>query len=235
MEASEQQLWSDYRNGVTAAREHLLEKYMPFAKRLAAALYAKRATNGVDFGDYLHLAYIGLMEAMQNYRHDADAQFTTFASYRIRGSVLNGVPRMTEVGDQVDFRRRQQRDRTDSLLGAKKEPPSSLADLLELVVGIALSYQLDELVEAGESDLQGGGEPYGSRAYDEMQQRMKEVLLSLPERERKIIQYHYFHQVSFNEIAALLEITKSRVSQLHKRALELIREALRKSRLTEFY
>jgi RNA polymerase sigma factor FliA len=232
--AQEQQLWTDYRCGVAAAREQLLEKYLPFAKHLAALLYAKRAVDDIEFGDYLQLAYIGLFEAMQRYREDANAQFTTFASYRIRGSVLNGIPQMTEVGDQIAYARRVQRDRTESLLPQGKAP-THLADLLNLVIDLALIHQIDELLEADEPNLHSSYEPYASHAYDEMQLRLKTILTQLPERERKIIQYHYFHQVTFDEIATLLGVANSRVNQLHKRALELIRQALQQTRLCECY
>jgi RNA polymerase sigma factor FliA len=230
----EQQLWTDYRCGIAAAREQLLEKYMPFAKHLAASLYAKRAVNDIEFGDYLHLAYLGLFEAMQRYRDDSSAQFATFASYRIRGSVLNGIPQMTEIGDQIAYAQRVQRERTESLL-AQGKAPSQLADLLNLVIELALIHQIDELLEADEPNLRSPYEPYGSHAYGEMQQRLKTVLAQLPERERKIIQYHYFHQVTFDEIAKLFGIANSRVNQLHKRALELIRQTLQQTRFSECY
>jgi len=233
--APEQQLWTDYRCGNTTAREQLLEKYLPFAKREAASLYAKRAVNDIEFGDYLHLAYIGLFEAMQRYRHDAGTQFDTFASYRIRGSVLNGIPQMTEVGDQIAYAKQLHRDRTRSLLTQQKKVPTNLTDMVELIVGIALTYQIDELLDADEPNLRCPHEPYQSRAYDEIQVRLKTILTQLPEREHKIIYYHYFHQVTFDEISVLLGIANSRVSQLHKRALELIRQALQQSRFSECY
>jgi RNA polymerase sigma factor for flagellar operon FliA len=235
VEVTEQQLWNDYRRGCEAARDQLLDKYLPFAKHVAAALYAKRAVNDIEFGDYLHLAYIGLLEAMQRYRHEANAQFTTFASYRIRGAVLNGIPRMTEVGDQIAYAKRVQAERTASLQRGEKKVPADLSGMLELVVGIALTYQIDELLEAEEPNLQSPTEPYGSRTYDEMQQRLRKILKELPEREQQIVRYHYFHHMAFDEIARLLAISKSRTSQLHKRAIDTIREALRKSRLLELY
>jgi RNA polymerase sigma factor FliA len=235
VEAPEQQLWNDYRRGIDTARDQLLEKYLPFAKRLAASLYAGRAVNDIEFGDYLQLAYIGLLEAMQRFRHDGGAQFTTFASYRIRGSVLNGIPPMTEVGDQIAYAKRVQSERTASLLGEGQKAPNQLSGLLELVVGIALTYQIDELLETDEPGLQSPSEPYGSHAYEEMQRRLAQLLKQLPEREQKIIRYHYFHQMTFDEIAALLDITKSRISQLHKRAIGTLREALRTARIAELY
>src|SRR5688572_1516991 len=109
-DADERRLWIGYRAGAAEARDTLLERYLPLAKRLAAALYAKRSIDDIEFGDYLHLAYTGLFEAMQRYQPDEGAQFATFATYRIRGAVLSGLPRMTEAGDQLAARKRQLRE-----------------------------------------------------------------------------------------------------------------------------
>lgn len=235
VEAAERQLWDDYRRGLQIARDQLLEKYLPFAKHVAAALYAKRAVNDIEFGDYLHLAYLGLLEAMQRYRLDASAQFTTFASFRIRGAILNGIPRMSEVGDQIAYARRVQAERTRSLLGERKEVPDDVAGMMELLVGIALTYQIDEVLETEEPNLHSDAEPYSSRAYDELQHRLRDALARLPDRQQQIIRYHYYHQIAFEEIAEMLGVSKSRISQLHKHAVQTIREMLRRSPLTELY
>src|SRR5262245_9861459 len=87
----ERELWEERARGVATARERLIERYLPLAKHVAARLYAARAVPDVEFGDYLHLAYVGLLEAMERYRAGGDAQFATFATYRIRGAILNNV------------------------------------------------------------------------------------------------------------------------------------------------
>jgi RNA polymerase sigma factor FliA len=234
LDAAERRLWLDYRAGAAGARDTLLERYLPLAKRLAASLYAKRTVDDIEFGDYLHLAYTGLLEAMQRYRHEDAAHFATFATYRIRGAMLNGIPRMTEIGDQIATRREMQRERTRSLQGGDK-PSLQLAGLADLVIGIALTYQLEEIAEADELHLHSTTDPYASREYDDMQRRLRGILDRLPERERKIVYYHYFHQLPFDEIATLFELTKGRISQLHKLAIETLRDVLQKSRLTELY
>lgn len=234
LDTTEQQLWRDHRTGDAAARDALLERYLPLAKRLAASLYAKRAVDDIEFGDYLQLAYTGLLEAMLRYRPGDGAQFATFATYRIRGAVLNGLPPMTEAGDQIAALKRRQRERTRSLQGGENAP-TRLAGLFELVVGIALTYQLEELAEAGEPALVDTADPYASREYDELQHRLRELLDRLPERERKILYYHYFHQIPFEEIANLFDLTKGRISQLHKQAIETLRDDLRRVRLAELY
>lgn len=235
MAATEEQLWEDYRCGAQSAQAQLLEKYLPLARRLAASLYANRAVDAIEFSDYLHLAYVGLLEAMQRYHREEAAQFATFATYRIRGSVLNGIPRMTEVGSLIAHMKQVRRDRTRSLLGDTDSPPSNFAGLMDLVAGIALTYQLDELLESDEPNLQCANDPYGSRVYDEMLAGIGRILGQLPAREHQIIYYHYFYQIDFDEIAILLNVSKSRVSRLHKRAIALVLDEIKKANLSELY
>jgi len=235
VEVQEAKLWIDYHTGNDSAREQLLERYLPLAKRLASVVYALRPVRGVEFGDYQQLAYVGLLEAMRRYRPDAGAQFPTFATYRIKGAILNGIPKMTERGEYVSYLRRSQKDRVESLLEQNGAVAPGLGPMLDLVVGIALTYQLDELAEQGEGEAITDVEPYVSRSYDELQGCLREVLAQLSERDRQVVYYHYFHQMSFEDIADVLGLTKGRISQLHKRALAEIREGLRKRRLTELY
>lgn len=231
---AEQHLWTAYRDGAADAHARLLEQYLPLARRVAASLYARRAVDDIEFGDYLHLAYTGLLEAMQRYRYTPLTQFATFATYRIRGAVLNGVPRMTEVGDQIATLRRLQRERARSLRDDGTAVPTHLAGLLELVVNLALTVQLDEL---GEDDAAHGSadDPYASCEYDDLQQRLRQVVERLPERERTVVYYHYFHQMQFEQIADVIGLSKSRVSRLHKEIIERIRDDLRRQRLHEIY
>ena len=235
MEAMENKLWLEYREGSSSARQNLIEQYLPLARRLAKIIYARRYDNTIEFGDYLHLAYIGLLEAVDRYRHNSSAVFTTFAAYRIKGSILNGVPKMTERGDYRSFLKLAQRDRSTSLLGSSPQPSPNFTYMLDLIVGIALTYQLDELV--AELDLEEDIEnsPYASRSFDELQNNLKEVVAKLPDRDQKIIYYHYFYQMSFVEIAKLLGITKGRVSQLHKSALIAVRNLLNRRDVTAVY
>jgi RNA polymerase sigma factor for flagellar operon FliA len=234
MEAPEQQLWDECSQGVASARERLVRRYMPLAKRIAASLYARRAVDDVEFGDYLHLAYVGLLESVQRYRSGADAQFATFATYRIRGAILNSIPKMTETGERISHLKKLHRERLASVLD-RPEPPAeeSFPALVDLVVSVSLTVQIEQIAETLSAEPTPLNDPYASRAYDDMQRRVREVLTTLPERERLIVGDHYFEQVGFDEIARMLGVSKGRVSQLHKRALDQIRVALQERRLAE--
>jgi len=234
-EATDRQLWTEYAQGDGNARERLIHLYLPLAKRIAASLYARRIGDQVEFGDYLHLAYVGLIEAIQRYRSDSDAQFATFATYRIRGSVLNSIPKMTETGDRIAFLKLQRRERTQSWLEPSPDKPTreGVAGLLDLVVGIALTVQLEEIAETHSVEPTPAVDPYASRAYDDMQRGLREVVGLLGGRERQVVDLHYFHHMGFEDIARALGVTKGRVSQIHKKALETVRATLQERRLTE--
>jgi RNA polymerase sigma factor for flagellar operon FliA len=234
MEAPERQLWLEHSRGVASAREQLVQQYLPLAKRIAATLYARRAVDDVEFGDYLHLAYVGLLEALQRYRADTDAQFATFATYRIRGSILNNVPKMTEAGDRISHLKKMRRERIESWLEPSGSPPKEgVPALLDLVIGVAITVQIEEIAETESAEPTASTDPYASRVYDDMQRRLKDMLAQLPEKERRIVDLHYFQQMAFDEIAQSFSLSRGRVSQLHRRALERIREGLSERQLAD--
>lgn len=233
MEALEEKLWVDCARGSEKAREELIARYLPVAKGIAAGFFARRAVDDVEFGDYVQLAYVGLLEAVQRYRPVSGAQFSTFATYRIRGAILNGLPKMTEVGDRISYSKRVRKERTDSLVEGEDTSADSFASFVDLMVGLALVHQLDEIADEVAAEPTVANDPYASRAYDDMKQRLRAALDQLSERDRQIIGHHYFHFMAFDEIATAMNITKGRLSQLHKRALEHLREALTQQRVTE--
>lgn len=235
MEQVEQQWWIDYKRGDCGARDQLLQKYLPFAKRLTKILYTRRPPSNAEFGDYLHLAYIGLLEAMQRYHHEAPAAFSTFAAYRIKGAILNGIPKMSERGEYVSYLRRAQRERTESLFGSDSQRELNFSQAVDLIVSIALTHQLDELAMEASTGNGSESDVYVSRLYDEMSNHLLSMVSQLPERDQKIIYYHYFYNTNFDDIAALLEVSKSRISQLHKRILSELREKLQDGETGRLY
>lgn len=226
MEAIERQLWTEYQAGDDAARRHLIDQYLPLASRIAKAVYGRRYNNTIEFNDYLQLAYIGLLEAIDRYQLNATASFATFAAYRIKGSILNGLPKMTEHGDYRNYIKRAHNDRTQSVLEEHRDAAPNFEYLVDLIVHIALTYQLDDLSESGLSD-QCVDSPYFSHEYEEMQRVLRDAIANLLPNDRRVIQYHYFEHMGFEEIGKALCVSKGRVSQLHKRALCMMRDYIR--------
>lgn len=221
-------LWTRFRSGNDpATREQLIEYYLATAQKVAAAIYANRFDNTVEFGDYLQYARIGLIEAIDRYDPTREAGFATFATYRIRGAILNGIERLTEISTQKAQRRRLRRERLKSIREEASASDDPFLRMVDLTLHLAIGYLLEEsgVWKPGEADR--SSDPYQTFELKRLCEHMHDLLGVLPERERSIVRFHYFEHREFIEIAEMLEISKGRVSQLHTRALKLLRDGYR--------
>ena len=208
------------------ARESLFSYYLPFGRVMAAKLYARRATNEVEFDDFMQLASVGLLEAIDRYRLDLGASFKTYAASRIQGSILTGIEKFSDSIQQAALRGRVKKERLESLHNDMEPTPDTdlFAEMAEVAIGLALGYVLEG------SGMYADAEPsYPDNAYSrcemkQLAQRVRTVVENLPERERAIITLHYYEHVPFHEIAERMSITKGRVSQIHARAMRLLKE-----------
>lgn len=222
---TENELWRRLRSSRDAqARQQLVLRYLDLARRIAGMVYAKRKRLTADFEDYLQLARVGLLEAIDRFDPARNANFATFATYRIRGAVLNGLARASEIAAQTaQYRRTRLAERAASVSeGSAPTASGPLEGMVDVVVGLALAFALDEHdpAEAAPTD------PHRLYEVKQLSERLAQVVRGLPRRERLIIRHHYFEHLEFIEIGQRLGLSKGRVSQLHARALRLSREAL---------
>jgi RNA polymerase sigma factor for flagellar operon FliA len=210
------------------ARTRLIDHFLPVAKIIAIRLYKVRMDEDVEFADYMQYAALGLIEAVDRFDTEKGASFKTFATYRIRGAILNGLEKATEKREQLAFRRQFLRDRMESLGEDKggQRNTDLLAEMVELTLGLALGYLLEDSGLVADIHEESEDGPYRTHAIKEMQRQVKQVLATLPERERMVIEYHYFNHMRFTDLAELLGVTKGRISQIHRRALLSMREQL---------
>jgi RNA polymerase sigma factor for flagellar operon FliA len=224
-------LWHTLRaSGDRDVRDELIARYGGFARAIAAKLYATRPDDSTPFEDYLQYARVGLIESLDRYLVEHGASFETFSSYRIRGAILNGLSRETELRAQRSHWRERVADRSASLLGERSERPerASLEDFVQLAVGLAVGLILEDATAAA-VDESAEANPYAATELAQLRARVSRLVDQLPDREREVVQRHYYQQHEFQQIAADLQISKGRVSQLHARAVERIRAALETS------
>src|SRR4051794_6173870 len=191
---------------------------------LAATMYSRRGGLVVDFGDYLQFATLGLIEAIDRYEPGRGVPFAAYAGLRIRGAILNSLEGLSEHYQQLDLYKRLRRERLESLgsakLGGRKR--DSFAALAEIAVGLALSHMLEgsSMLAVEEQSAPGYRRDFYATA-EERQVRSSLALLvqALPEQERRVVRYHYYQNLGFAEIAGLLGVGRSRVSQIHSQAL----------------
>ena len=237
IDATEIILWQALRNeNSQEARLTLVEKYLPLARTISKQMYRNNYPDGVEFEDYYHYAVTGLIESIDRYDFSREASFKTFANYRMRGAILSGIEHFSEVRQQLGFRARQ-KERVYSVVTNTDTSVSAtiFSQLLNYTVEFAISYLLDDFFFQSQTQLRQNL-PYESFAIRETQNQVNDIVAALPIREQRIIRYHYYQGLAFEHIAQIMAISKGRVSQLHKFALQSIREVLQHQRdFDEFY
>lgn len=224
---AEAQLWAAFREqGDAAAREELIHLHLDFARVMAGKLFAGRWSDEIEFDEYRQLATVALIESVDRYDPGFGASFRTYASYRITGAILSGLESLSERARQLSLRRQLEQGRLHSIkAGDGAEPEDTFSRLASIAVGLALGFVLED---AGMYRSEEG--TYADNAYEaielrQLQRRLLKHVEELPERESMIIRHHYFQQIPFDEIATAIGLTKGRVSQLHRRALMMLRTA----------
>lgn len=215
-------LWAQFIESRSATlRARLIECYLRLAHVAAGKFFRMRPDHAVSFSDYLQYARLGLVEAIDGFDPTREASFETYSSYRVRGAILSGLARESEVAAQRTFWRTRLEERVEQLgppqsLDAERE----LEEITRMLEGLATSYFTDE-----RDDLVDDAPHSNPHAATELAQ-LREAVEKLPARERLVIRRHYFDHREFRVIARELTVTPGRVSQLHAQALGHIRELL---------
>lgn len=213
-------------------RDRLVLEHRDFAEALAGELH-RAFPRHVEFEETRSLAFEGLVDAASRFDPRGGAKFKTFAWYRIRGAILDGVRRAIRqsTGSNQDgaelggLAAQESIDAVGEALVAEAGGAADLADATgEYVVRAAVVFLLSDAAGAGPVS---SDDPAAEAESAEWRARIRSALESLDEPERTIVQKHYFEGLSFVECAAHLCVHKAWVSRLHNRALERMRAALR--------
>ncbi|MEJ8839024.1 sigma-70 family RNA polymerase sigma factor [Ramlibacter sp. AN1133] len=231
-------LWQQLRQGGdAAAREQLLALHMGYAKVVAGTYYARRFHDEIEYADYLQYASVGLLEALERFDPARGVQFRTFAARRMHGAILNGLERFTEKQQQIAARQRLRAERMADVKalagersGAETGTPRTADQLLAFVseagIGLALCWLLEGSGMVDDAGATVSQPFYRSAEMRQLRERLVLAIEGLPAQERTVIRSHYLQEVPFEEIAASLQLTRGRISQVHRRALVRLRGVL---------
>ena len=228
-EREEAALWRRFHETHGALlREGLFERYRRFARSLARR-HARRTGLRPDMVEDLEqFGYRGLLEAIDRFDPLRGTSFLTFASSRIAGSIVDGMGRLDERGAQLRFRRRLERERLASLSGAERASKSVTAELSDIVTELALGLMFSAEERDAPSDMAGRADNgFDNLAWRETRAVLANRVDTLPEPERTVIRQHYLNDLLFAQIATMLGLSKGRISQIHRAALERLRKSMR--------
>jgi RNA polymerase sigma factor for flagellar operon FliA len=211
------ELWARWRvANDLRAREALFAHYAAWARKLARAVFMRVRGRSDDWPDYVQNASIGLIEAMEGYDPARGVPFEAYARQRVRGAVFNGLRALLVT--KASHLPAHLPDRIDSLLDDADGDP--IERLARLVTSLGLSHALSMPVEP---EYAAVPTPYDEAVKQQLGQRVRGHLSRLPERERLVLQMHYFQHMAFVDIAGVLTLTKGRISQLHRQGLGRLR------------
>jgi RNA polymerase sigma factor FliA len=210
-------------------RERLFERYQGLARSIAMSELRRRPSYGLERSDFLQLAYGGLLEAIDRFDPLHGAPFSAYARRRIRGAISDGLAKSSENGARYNHGRRLETERLRSLDDPRPGSDDAIAQLSDIAVALALGFMIQFSKAAATAD---GKELADLQAYESVAWRDVELSVlqevdRLPEAEQTVMKQHYLHEMSFKDIATLLGLSKGRVSQLHRVALERLRERIR--------
>jgi RNA polymerase sigma factor FliA len=224
--AEEHSLWSQFNDSRRYFdRDQLAHFYEPLARSIAARLYKQRPTDAIAFEDYLQYSRVGLLEAVERYEWKRGVRFSIYATARIRGAILNGIVRESELAAQNKYRRAQSRDRLTSFTSQLEDAErASLEEIAGIAMYLAIGTLLDQSVDVLEQpDTNQRNDPYASNELHQLIACVKRLIDQLPIQEKAVVTDHYIQHIEFQQVATNMGLSKGRVSQIHAQALKRLR------------
>lgn len=240
---TEDQLWNDFtEHGDAGAREHLLERHLPLVRFVARRMW-KKIRKRMDLDDLVSAGTVGLVNAVESFEPERGLAFSTFATPRIRGAILDHLRKWDHVPRSVRRKQRALRDARETLTHRMGRAPTKVEVAEELDVDLDTVCQWesdtsDAVRVALDAPLPGEGKQVTSaeiipgesgEAYaddltlDEEVEALKEAMATLSERERTILSLYYYEGLKMREIGEVLGVTESRVSQIRSAILKTLR------------
>ncbi|MCR4788032.1 MAG: FliA/WhiG family RNA polymerase sigma factor [Lachnospiraceae bacterium] len=236
-EAQRTKLWSDYaRTKSPDLREQLILEYAPLVKLVAGRLSMYLGYN-VEYEDLCSYGIFGLIDAIDKFDSMKEVKFETYASLRIRGSILDQIRKMDWIPRTIRQRQRKIDQVMHEIEATKGRPATDeeIAASLGITDDDYAEWQsqmkitgivsLDEFMETGAEVPSDQRTQYRFDAPEEviekaeLKEKLKEALALLTEKEQLVITMYYYEDMTLKEIACVMEVSESRVSQLHTKAL----------------
>lgn len=242
---TDEELWQRYRmTHDPALREEIILRFAPLTHYVLARL-GYTPPSKADYDDLISQGLLGLIDAVDHYDPSRGVRFSTYATIRIRSRILDSLRAMDWLSRNARRRARQVQSAIFNLQSTLGRPPEeeeiaahlgiSLAELREALM------QADQVILSLETESQEGEpglslrdilsddhavDPLEEVSEAELLERLKQALAELPERERLLISLYYHNELTMKEIGALLNVSESRVCQMHAKAILSLRAGL---------
>ncbi|MFI3257061.1 MAG: RNA polymerase sigma factor WhiG [Spirochaetales bacterium] len=245
---TEEELWVEFRKTkATQLRDAFIRQYMPLVKYVAGKI-AVNMPNSVEFDDLVGFGQFGLLDAINKYDPDKKVKFKTYAVTRIRGAIFDELRQLDWVPRSVRQKSREIEDTIVELEARLGRPAAD--DEIAQAMGVTLEafnntvlkvsgtsvLSLNDVWYSGDSsDRMSIGDSIESPSSlnpdviverEEIKRVIMEAINELPEKEKMVLVLYYHEDLTFKEIGQVLQVSESRISQLHTKANMRLRAKL---------
>ena len=244
--AEEKALWVRFKeHGDGAARDALIIQHMRVVKYIAGRM-AIHVPSNVDMNDLIGWGVLGLLDAIEKYDHRQDVKFSTYASMRVRGAIIDEIrtldwaPRsLRSMARKISTTKNKLRQKQGSEPTAEEigRELGTTAEHIEDTVAELQTAQVlsldDYLPSEGEESrkMDVTSDPAASTPEQVASKRerldiLAEAILQLPDQQQKVLNLYYYEELTLKEIGAVLDVSESRICQVHGAAMKQLRKVM---------
>jgi RNA polymerase sigma factor FliA len=226
-----------------AQRDQVTIEHLPLVKAIAIRVHENLPVH-VELDDLVHAGILGLLDAVTKYQPEKNVAFSSYAKHRIKGAILDSLRQLDWASRDLRKRHKQVEAAARDLATALQRNPteSEMADKMGVdierwrqmmtemrcvgLVSISSRRPEQDDLPAPDYPAERQTQPDSICARDELRDLLQDAMKKLPDRYRKVVVLYYTKDMTMREIGGVLGINESRVSQIHKSALEKMAVAL---------
>lgn len=237
-------LWNEYQKSHDPKlKEQIIIEYSQLVKYVAGRL-SMYLGNNVEYDDLCGYGVFGLIDAIDKFSLDKGVKFETYASLRIRGAILDNIRKMDWIPRSI----RKKQKSIDTTIRELEDEMGRKPNDNEVAMSLGISLEeyykwqdqtkalnltsLEEHVEqGGESQVKSltqnrFAQPEEVIEKESMKVALTEAISGLSDKEKKVIVLYYYEELTLKEISAVMEVSESRISQLHTKSLKKMKETM---------
>jgi RNA polymerase sigma factor FliA len=234
------------RSSKSALRDQLVIEHLPLVKAIAIRLYESLPVHA-DLDDLIHAGMLGLIDGAEKFDERKHILFKSYAKHRIKGAMLDSLRQLDWASRDLRRRHKQLEAITHELAACSAETPNDEAIAGKMGVDverwrqIAIELRMVGLLSSSSRPMEDDNQTNPDFAASEdtqpdtmygrsqLSEVLNQAMQCLPERYQKIVSMYYSNEMTMREIGEMLGINESRVSQIHKTALEKMANVLQQN------
>lgn len=241
-------IWENYEKSKSPEiKEFIINKYAPLVKIVAGKLHMY-TNNLIDYDDLVSYGVFGLIDAIEKFDYKKGFKFETYASLRIRGEIIDNIRKLDWIPRSLRNKNKILASTINEFESSNGRAPTEeeLCNLLNLSLSevklliknssiynlISLDDYLDKNHEASNNLVSNDQfNPEKSLSQKEAKKTLVQLLSNLTEKQRLVITLYYYEELTLKEISQVMQVSESRVSQIHSRAIQILKDEIQKNNI----